>query len=126
MKRTQQGMTLLGFIIGLAVAGVFIYCGMKVVPMYIEFFAVKKALAATANDSGQSASNPKALRDAFLKRLSVDYSDNVKPTDVRVQRTGQGAQLVVKYEVRRPLIANLDIVGKFEAAETMKGGVGIE
>ena len=121
MKQRQQGLTLLGFIIGLAVAGVFVYCGMKVIPMYAEYYAVKKSLKAVANDSSVSQTDPKALRDAFIKRLSVDYSDNVKPADVRYQRSGSGASLNVKYEVRRPLIANLDIVGNFEASEPLTG-----
>src|SRR3546814_2527099 len=34
MKRTQGGMTLIGFVIVLAVVGVFIYMGMNVIPMY--------------------------------------------------------------------------------------------
>lgn len=122
MRRQQQGMTLLGFIIGLAVVGVFVYCGMKVIPMYAEFYAVKKSLKATVNDSSVSQTDPKALRDSFIKRLSVDYSDNVKPTDVRYERSGNGAALKVKYEVRRPLIANLDVVGNFEASEPLAGG----
>ena len=37
MKRTHGGMTLVGFIIVLAVAGVFIYMGMKVIPMPLSW-----------------------------------------------------------------------------------------
>ena len=44
MKRTQSGMTLIGFVIVLAVVGVFIYMGMKLIPMYSEYYAVKQAL----------------------------------------------------------------------------------
>ena len=36
MKRTQRGMTLISFIIVLAVVGVFVYMGMKLLPMYSE------------------------------------------------------------------------------------------
>ena len=34
MKRNQSGLTFIGFVIVLAVAGLFIYVGMKLVPMY--------------------------------------------------------------------------------------------
>ena len=37
MKRTQRGITLLGFIIVLAVVGFFAYVGMKLFPMYSEY-----------------------------------------------------------------------------------------
>ncbi len=36
MKRTQSGMTLIGFIVVLGVVGLFAYIGMKLVPMYSE------------------------------------------------------------------------------------------
>ena len=45
MDRKQNGMTMIGFLITLSVAMLFIYCGMKIVPMYTEYYSVKKALA---------------------------------------------------------------------------------
>jgi type II secretory pathway pseudopilin PulG len=44
MKRTQSGMTLIAFIIVLGVVGLFAYVGMKLIPMYSEYYAVKQAL----------------------------------------------------------------------------------
>ena len=54
MNRKQSGMTMLGFLITLSVIMFFLYVGMKVVPMYIEFYSVKKAIASIA----QSPSSP--------------------------------------------------------------------
>ena len=75
MKRAQGGMTLIGFIIVLAVAGVFIYMGMKVVPMYSEYYAVKQSLEGLAGEPG---------------------------------------------------IANLDVVGRFEAEKALRRGGAID
>ena len=44
MKRTQSGMTLIGFVVVLAVVGLFIYVGMKVIPMYTEYYGVRQAM----------------------------------------------------------------------------------
>lgn len=122
MKRKQRGVTLIGFVIMLAVVGFFIYCGMKVVPMYTEFFAVKKALKGVADDASGGILDPAALRSNFIKRISVDYVDNVKPEHFKVQRSSSGTTLNVDYEVRTPLVANFDIVGKFHASEKTSGG----
>ena len=47
----------------------------------------------------------------------------MKPNNVKITRDGQGYVVTVKYEVRRELIGNLDVVGKFEASEDlMRGG----
>ena len=41
MKRTQSGITLIGFMLVLAVVGMFVFMGMKVIPMYSEYYSVK-------------------------------------------------------------------------------------
>ena len=119
MKRNQSGMTLIGFVIVLAVVGVFIYTGMKVIPMYSEYFAVKQALKQMSQEAGLSQQDPKRIKDAFFRRLYVSYADNVKPADVKLARKDAGYTMTVDYEVRRPLIANFDIVGHFNAEQVL-------
>ena len=61
--------------------------------------------------------DPAKIKDLFFRRLYVDYADeDLKPENVRIERKDNGYTLQVQYEVRRPLIADLDIVGKFEGA----------
>jgi Domain of unknown function (DUF4845) len=120
MKRTQSGMTLIGFIISMAVAGVFVYVGMQLFPMYNEFFTVKKSLASLANEPGIAEESVDRIRDKFFKRLYISYSDNVKPEHVKLVRKDAGWMMTVNYEVRRPVIANLDVVGKFHAEKELK------
>ena len=110
MRRTQSGMTLLGFILILAVAGVFIYVGMKVVPMYSEYYSVKESLKGLSLEPGINNASPDHIRAAFFRRLYVNYSENVKESDVKIERMEGGWKMKVKYEVRRPLISNLDVV----------------
>ena len=124
MKRTESGMTLIGFIIVLGVVGVFIYMGMKVIPMYSEYFAVKQALKQMSQESGVSQQDPKRIKDNFFARLYVSYADNVKPSDVKLARKDAGYVMTVDYEVRRPLIANFDIVGHFNAEQVLSRNAG--
>jgi len=119
MKRTQSGITLIGFIVVLAVVGVFIYMGMKVIPMYSEYFAVKQALNQIAQESDINQQDPKRIKDGFFRRLYVSYAENVKPADFKIARKGAGYVITVDYEVRRPLIANFDIVGHFNAEQVL-------
>ena len=125
MKRTQRGMTLIGFIITLAVVGVFVYMGMKTIPMYSEFYAVKQALNGLATEPGVTDKDPAKIKDLFFRRLYISYADNIKAEHVKVVRKEAGYLMTVEYEVRKPLIANLDVVGKFKAEkELRRGGVG--
>ena len=123
MKRNQGGLTLIGFVIVLGVVGVFAYCGMKLFPMYSEFYSVKQALKGLSAEPGIANKDPAKVKDLLFRRLYVSYAENVKPNNVKITRDGQGYVVTVKYEVRRELIGNLDVVGKFEASEDlMRGG----
>ena len=119
MKRTQSGMTLIGFVIVLAVAGVFIYMGMKLVPMYSEYYAVKEALRELSKEAGIAQKDPSSIKDLFFRRLYISYAENVKPENVKIARKDAGYTMTVDYEVRRPLIANIDVVGHFTADQLL-------
>jgi hypothetical protein len=122
MKRTQRGITLLGFIAILAVAGIFIYVGMKVIPMYSEYYSVKQSLKGLSLEPGINNAAPDHIRASFFRRLYVNYSENVKPENIKIERMEGGWKMTVKYEVRKPLISNLDVVGNFEAEQALTHG----
>ena len=124
MKRTQGGMTLIGFIITLIVVMMFIYCGMKVVPMYTEYFSVKKALATIANDPGSATASKDQIRQTYGKQLYMSYVNDevIRPDQLKIESTDSGYKLVVDYERRTQLIYNLDVVGKFHTEQLVTRG----
>jgi type II secretory pathway pseudopilin PulG len=124
MKRNQSGMTLLGFIIVLGVVGVFVYMGMKLVPMYTEFYSVKRSLADLAKEPGAGQLDSYKARDLFFRRMEMSYVDSVKQDSFKIVRNDQGMEITVKYQVRRPLIGNLDVVGNFEAKQQLRSKAG--
>ena len=124
MKRMQRGMTMLGFLITLSVVILFVYCGMKIVPMYVEYYSVEKALASLANEPGSATSSKEKLREIFFKRLYMSYATKVKPEALKIEARDNGYQLSVDYERRESLIANLDVVGKFRAEQAVVRGAG--
>jgi hypothetical protein len=119
MKRTQSGITLIGFILVLAVVGIFVFLGMKVIPMYSEYYSVKSALKGLSEEDGIANEDPAKIQDLFFRRLYISYSENVKPEHVKIKRIDNGWQMDVNYEVRKPMIYNLDVVGKFSATQDL-------
>ena len=124
MKRTQSGMTLIGFVIVLGVVGLFAYVGMKLLPMYSEYYAVRQALKGLQSEPGIANRDPAKIQDLFFRRLYISYAEDVKPEHVKITRGDNGWVMAVNYEVRKPVIANLDVVGKFSATEKLirRGG----
>lgn len=122
MNRKQSGMTMLGFLITLSVVMFFLYSAMKIVPMYIEFYSVKKALASIANEQDASNSSKEKIRSMFARHLKIDYVKIIKPEMLKIDSTDTGYNLVVEYERREELFANLDVVGKFHAEQAVVRG----
>jgi hypothetical protein len=123
MNRKQSGMTMLGFLITLAVVMFFLYCGMKVVPMYTEFYSVKKAMASIASDPEATVSKDK-IRASFDKHIKIDYVSVIKSEMLKIESTDTGYNMQMDYERRTPLFANLDVVAKFHAEQAIARGTG--
>lgn len=121
MKRKQSGMTLTSFVVVLAVVGFGLYIGMKLFPMYQEYYSVRTAMKGLANEPGSANMDPSKLQDLFFRRLYINYSENVKKEDVKFERIDGGWRMKVNYEVRRELVGNLDVVGKFDTSQDMMG-----
>ncbi len=114
IPKKQKGMSLVGFLIVLAMVIFFAYLGMRIAPIYIEFYSVKQAMDGIAKEPGSANYSPFDLKDRFMNRLYVSYSDgNVKPENIRVVRNN-GVWLVVKYDVRKPVMGNLDVIASVD------------
>lgn len=119
MRHKQEGMTLLGFVIVLAVVGFFAYCAMRLFPMYSEYYSVRSALKGLSQEPGIADQTPARIQDLFFRRLYISYSENVKKEHVKLRRIDSGWEMTVQYEVRRPMVGNIDVVGNFNTTQTL-------
>ncbi len=122
--KRQGGITLISFLIVLGVVGFAAFIGMKLFPMYQEYYSVKSSMKGLESEPGIGDMDPSKIQDLFFRRLYINYSENVKPNNVKFERTDGGWLMRVNYEVRRPLVGNLDVVGRFDTTQelTRRGG----
>ena len=110
----QRGITLIGFIIVLVVAGFFAYMGMVLGPAYSEYSGVVKAMNTVAADATPSTTEMEPIRRALDRQFNVGYVDSVTGRDAKLIRDKTtGNMLSMVYEVRKPFIYNIDFVVKF-------------
>jgi len=121
MKTRQSGVTLIGFIILLLVLGFFAYMGMKLVPSYIEYFGVKKAMSQIAS-TGSPESDINKIRSDLAFKMGFQYVDDatIQPKDVTLDRSNNGAVLNVEYEKRIHFLYNIDFLLHFQNAVQLK------
>jgi hypothetical protein len=113
MKK-QSGMTLIGFVIVLGFVIFLSFIGMKIGPIYMEYYGVVSAMDGVAEERGSANFSAYEIRVKVLNRLYVSYSaDNVKERHIKLVRSN-GVHLRIAYEVRKPVIGNLDVIAKFD------------
>lgn len=110
----QNGLTLISFIFVLGFVLFVAFLGMKIGPIYMEYYSVVSAMDGVADERGSANLSPYDIKVKVLNRLYVSYStDNVKEKHIKITRSN-GKHLRIAYEVRKPVFGNLDVVAKFD------------
>lgn len=112
-RKKQQGLTLIGFVMVLLVVGAFAFVGLKLFPVYTEYYSVVSDMKGVQSEPGVATMSPVEVRDKLFRRFYISYVSSVKAENVKITRNN-GYNLTVQYEVRRPLVYNLDFVAKFD------------
>ena len=121
--KAQRGITLIGFIMLLAVIGVFLFVGFKLFPVYAEYYSAVTDLKAICKEPDAPNASMQDVRNKLDRRFNVSYVESINTVkDVKIITEGDTKLVNIKYEVRRPLIYNLDFVAKFDVSEPMIGG----
>jgi len=120
MYKRQDGVTLLGFIIILIFVVGAAYIGMKLVPMYMEYYSIKRAFDTVAEEPGSSRKSPSYIRNRLDKLFNSSYVSSVKRGDIKISRSKKGVKMKVKYENRANVVANLDMVTRFQYEVILK------
>jgi len=115
-QRYSRGITLLGFLIMLCVAGFFAYVVMKLVPVYIEYFGVVKAMEQIKNEPGASQKSVEEIRRDLNVKFDLQYVDekDIPPQAIQLKREATGPTLRIAYEKRVPFMYNIDLVASFD------------
>ena len=112
----ERGLSMTGFLFTTIVIIIFALVAFRVVPSYIEFFTVQKALDQTMQEVTQPTASE--IRRSMDRRLSADYVDSVRSSDVLVGREGNSIVATLSWQKVMHMIGNASILLEFEARST--------
>jgi hypothetical protein len=116
MRNRQQGITLMGLIVGSVVLIFAAVLAMKLVPPYLEFFAVKKALAGIGADTRGRSASVADIRRLFENRSAIDDINSVKSSDLDISKQGNNYVVTAAWRKEVPLFANIGVYIDFTAS----------
>ena len=114
MIRKQLGVTLSGAIVGmviLALAGLF---AAKLMPSYLEFFAVKKMLAAM-EETGETKGTVRDIRNAFDRRNTIENVKAIRGEDLEITKEAGEAVVTATWATKIPIAWNFSACLDFMA-----------
>ena len=111
----QCGLSLLGFIFSAAILVMLAIVAMKMVPAYIEFYAVKRILMTMDKENELGSMSNAEIRKDFTRRAGADFISAVKAEDLTITRTADNTLVNATYEFRTGLVGNVSLVIDFDA-----------
>ena len=123
----QQGITLIGFLFVLAIAGFFAYMAMKLVPAYSEYMGVVKAMKAVASEPDLATKSPQEIQRDLAFKGSFQYVDDktFSAQNITIKNGPGGGTLQVKYDKDVPFVYNIDFLLHFEKSVPLQGNVAL-
>ena len=111
----QAGMSYFGWLIAIGLAGVIVVVGLRLMPIYLEYFTVKTTLENVAAEAGVSKKSKRYIWDRIEKRFDVNDVTGIKIDNLTIEIDNNNmATLRIAYEKRSKLIGNLDVVAVFD------------
>jgi hypothetical protein len=114
MRKYQTGMGALGWLIVLAIASFGLTCFFKMGPLYLEYWQTKGALDSALSNSATATMDKDTLLNSIERTLDVSRIESITKKDIRVTDKNGVREVDASYEKRTPLIANIDVVLKFD------------
>jgi Tfp pilus assembly protein FimT len=118
--QNQRGITLMGFLVVLAVVSFFFIIGAKLFPAYSEFNSVKSCMNEMALESGAANFTKTTAWNSMERRFNISYVETPKQNCLTLEKKN-GANLTCTYEYRTGFIYNIDFVVKFAHTVRMGG-----
>lgn len=115
MKK-QAGMTLISWVIVLGIIAFFATMAMRLLPMYQEYYGVVTVMEGMEREISTSKLTKKEVMSLLKKRFDTGYIFAVKKDNIEMLRGKNNVhvdKIIIDYEVRKPFIAHISLVGTF-------------
>ncbi|TRO24378.1 DUF4845 domain-containing protein [Pseudomonas sediminis] len=113
--RSQQGLSILGWLVVLAVVAFFASTAFKVMPHYLDYMSLEKIITSVETDKASDVRTVGEFYNHVSKGMQVNNIRDLNMRDALQVKVENNEFLVhLKYEKREPLIENLDLVVNFD------------
>lgn len=112
-KRQQQGLTMISWMVILSAIGFVVFITLKIIPIYISGFNSYSALESMTKEHGLKNKSLGEVKEMLWRRLDINMVSGISKNDIYVTKGKGEITIEIDYEVREKILANLDVVARF-------------
>ena len=112
----QHGIGFVSLIFVFAVCAVVLLLGMKLVPVYLELFSVKKVMAAMAQGEDVKSGTVTDIRKSFDRRAVIDNIQAVSGQDLEISKDAGETVVVATWQHRVALFTGYTLLVDFSVS----------
>ena len=120
MYRNQRGVTLIGWVVILAVIGFFAIFAMKLVPLYAQKLEVYSLLDAMHADFDGENASPTVLRQALVDKWRVKDINVIGVKDIEIKVVKGGHEVRANYEHKTDFVGDVGLFVKVDKTVMIK------
>lgn len=114
LRQRQSGMTALGVLILVLFAGIFVFAGLRLVPVYLNYMKVSSVVSGVFSEFDGTGATRAAIRSSISRRFDIESVAEITARDVKVTKKGGGYEVVAAYSHKAPFIGNISFVVDFD------------
>ncbi|MBN4055422.1 DUF4845 domain-containing protein [bacterium AH-315-K03] len=110
----QQGMSALSVLCVLVGVSFVVTCTVKLLPHYMEAWSLDSTIEKSIKNNDYKNMSAGDIRRKLNKYIDMNRMDSIKAKDMKIKISKGKTQIDATYEKRVPLLANIDVVMKFD------------
>lgn len=114
LRQRQSGMSIPGMLIIAIMAGFYVICGIKMVPHYFEYMAVKDIITKVSDEYQPGTTTIGQVRRSIDRLFNTNQIYGLKANAIPIYRKGGKTFIDANYEARIPIAGRLDMVLNFD------------
>ncbi len=122
MRSRQKGITFIGWIFLLAPLAIVIFAAIKIMPVYLNYIKVSRAMSQVADESKGDSVTQQSLRIALQSRFDIEDVEYPVPRDITMTREGGegGWVLNLEYDDTAGLFSGISLQVHFDKSVVVK------
>jgi hypothetical protein len=113
-------MTFLGLLFVLGLAGLVVYAGIRLVPVYINYMKVASCMQQVAGEFKGGGADEISIRRALERRWGIEDIENPSFKDIEINRADGTISLHAAYSDVVPYLSNVSLSVSFDKTVTIE------